>query len=175
MADSANPDQLSLVQGLFVQHLPALRGFVLSLVSDYSLVDDVVQETFLVVSAKAGEFQRGSNFRAWAWTIARYKVLQTLQKVPKAEQRLSDEVIESLCATEAAEEWPAEEQLHQLAECVRELAPKARQAVELRYQQAHKPPEIARLMGWTVDAVHVALSRARVALRDCVQRRTATN
>lgn len=172
MADSANPDQLSLVQGLFVQHLPALRGFVLSLVSDYSLVDDVVQETFLVVSAKAGQFQRGSNFRAWAWTIARYKVLQTLQKVPKAEQRLSDEVIESLCATDASEEWPAEDQLRQLAECVRELAPKARQAVELRYQQAHKPPEIARRMGWTVDAVHVALSRARVALRDCVQRRT---
>ena len=172
MADSPNPDQLSLVQGLFVQHLPALRGFVVSLVSDYSLVDDVVQETFLVVSAKAGQFQRGSNFRAWAWTIARYKVLQTLQKVPKAEQRLSDEVIESLCATEASEEWPAEDQLRQLAECVRELAPKARQAVELRYQQAHKPPEIARLMGWTVDAVHVALSRARVALRDCVQRRT---
>lgn len=172
MADSANPDQLALVQGLFVQHLPALRGFVLSLVSDYSLVDDVVQETFLVVSAKAGEFRRGSNFRAWAWTIARFKVLQTLQKVPKAEQRLSDEVIESLCATEAAEEWPAEEQLRQLAECVRELAPKARQAVELRYQQAHKPPEIARLMGWSVDAVHVALSRARVTLRVCVQRRT---
>lgn len=174
MADSHNPDQLSLVQGLFVQHLPALRGFVLSLVSDYSLVDDVVQETFLVVSAKAGEFQRGSNFRAWAWTIARFKVLQALQKIPKAEQRLSDEVIESLCATEASEEWPTEEQLRQLAECVRELAPKARQAVELRYQQAHKPPEIARLMGWTVDAVHVALSRARVVLRDCVQRRTAS-
>lgn len=167
-------DQLTHVQGLFVQHLPALRGFVLSLVTDYSLVDDVVQETFLTVSAKAGEFQRGSNFRAWTWTIARFKVLQALQKMPKAEQRLSDEVIESLCATEASEDWPAEEQLRRLAECVQELAPKARQAVELRYQQAHKPPEIARLMGWSVDAVHVALSRARVTLRNCVQRRTAS-
>lgn len=176
MASAANPDpdQLALVQGLFVQHLPALRGFVLSLVSDYSLVDDVVQETFLVVSAKAGEFQRGSNFRAWAWTIARFKVLQALQKIPKTEQRLSDEVIESLCATEASEDWPAEEQLRQLAACLGELAPKARLAVELRYQQAHKPPEIARRMGWTVDAVHVALSRARVVLRNCVQQRLAT-
>lgn len=174
MSVSATPEQLALVQGLFVQHLPALRGFVVSLVSDYSLVDDVVQETFLVVTAKAGEFRRGSNFRAWAWTIARFKVLQALQKIPKAEQRLSDEVIESLCATEAAEEWPAEDQLRHLAECVGQLAPKARQAVELRYQQAHKPPEIARRMGWTVDAVHVALSRARVVLRDCVQRRTVS-
>lgn len=172
-AADPNPDQLALVQGLFVQHLPALRGFVLSLVSDYSLVDDVVQETFLVVTAKAGDFQRGSNFRAWAWTIARYKVLQSLQKKPAAEQRLSDDVLEALCATDASEEWLTEEQLRQLAACLNELAPKARQAIELRYQQAHKPPEIARRMGWTVEAVHVALSRARVALRTCVQQRLA--
>jgi len=41
----------------------------------------------------------------------------------------------------------------------------------LRDQQAHRPPEIARIMGWTVEAVHVALSRARVFLRGCVTRR----
>ena len=173
MSSAVHPEQLAHVQGLFVQHLPALRGFVVSLVSDYSLVDDVVQETFLVVSTKAGDFKRGSNFRAWAWTIARYKVLQALQKKP-AEQRLSDAVLESLCATDAAEEWLAEEQLRQLATCLGELAPRARQAVELRYQQAHKPPEIARRMGWSVEAVHVALSRARVVLRNCVQQRLAT-
>src|SRR5215210_1323902 len=78
----ADPEQTALVQSLFVQHLPALRGFVLSLISDFSLVDDVVQETFLVVTAKAASFQRGTNFRAWAWTIARYKVLQTLKRTP---------------------------------------------------------------------------------------------
>ena len=56
------------------------------------------------------------------------------------------------------------------------LAPKAREAVELRYQQSHRPPEIASRLGWTVESVHVALSRARVFLRDCVtQRMTAAN
>lgn len=174
MPNTSNSESLALVQGLFVQHLPALRGFVLSLVSDFALVDDVVQETFLVVTAKAGEFERGTNFRAWVWTIARFKALQTLQKLPDPEQRLSDEVLESLCSHDTSEQWHTEEQLRHLACCLDQLAPKARLAVELRYQQAHKPPEIARRMGWTVEAVHVALSRARVALRECVTHRMTT-
>jgi RNA polymerase sigma-70 factor (ECF subfamily) len=170
---AANGEQLRLVQSLFIQHMPALRGFVLSLVSNFDLVDDVIQETFLTVNAKAGEFQRGTNFRAWVWTIARFKVLQALESQASQTERLSPVVIDALCAHETAEEWHTEEQLRHLVRCFDTLAPKARRAVELRYQQAHRPPEIARLMGWTVDAVHVALSRARVVLRDCVARHMA--
>ena len=173
----ADPEQTAFVQSLFVQHLPALRGFVLSLISDFSLVDDVVQETFLVITAKAGNFQRGTNFRAWAWTIARYKVLQTLEKNAPPPERFAPELLEALAAHETAETWFSEEQLQHLAKCMETLAPKAREVVELRYQQAHRPPEIANRLGWTVDSVHVALSRARVFLRDCVTHRmsSATN
>ena len=169
----ATPEQTALVQSLFVQHLPALRGFVLSLVSDFSLVDDVVQETFLVVTAKAANFQRGTNFRAWAWTIARYKVLQTLEKNAPPADRFAPEILEALAAQETAETWFSDEQIQHLAKCMESLAPKAREAVELRYQQAHRPPEIASRLGWTVESVHVALSRARVFLRDCVTQRMA--
>lgn len=162
------------VQSLYVQHIPALRGFVLSLVSDFSLVDDVVQETFLTVSQKADDFVPGTNFRAWVWTIARFKVLQTLEKSRTAKNRMCPEVIEALCAHEDAETgWVEERQLNLLASCVESLAPRAKEAVTLRYEQAHKPPEIARMMGWSVDAVNVALSRARLALRKCVEQQLA--
>src|SRR5688572_1135426 len=118
MANSDSLEQTTLVQSLFVENLPALRGFVLSLVSDFSLVDDVVQETFLVVTAKASDFKRGSNFRAWAWTIARYKVLQTLEKKSRESQRLSPDVIEALCAHESSETNRAEESLVHLKACL---------------------------------------------------------
>lgn len=171
---AANSEHLTLVQSLFVQHMPALRGFVLSLVGDFNLVDDVIQETFLTVNAKAGEFQSGTNFRAWAWTIARFKVLQMLEsQAPRLEQHLSPDVIDALCAHESAEEWFTENQIRYLVRCFDHLAPKARRSIELRYLHALRPPEIARLMGWTVEAVHVALSRARVVLRDCVTRHIA--
>src|SRR5438874_10104885 len=98
MSSPATPEQTALVQGLFVQHLPALRGFLLSIVSDFSLVDDVVQEAFLVVTAKAGDFERGTNFRAWAWTIARYKALQALEKMVPVHSRFAEDVIDALCS-----------------------------------------------------------------------------
>lgn len=169
-----NSEHLIYVQGLFLQHLPALRGFLLSLVSDFSLVDDIVQESFLTVTAKASAYQKGSNFRAWAWTIARFKALQAIEKALPVEERFAADVVDALCAHQSAETWFAEEQLQHLAFCLKSLAPKALEVVELRYQQAHRPQEIARRMGWSVDSVHVALSRARVLLRDCITDRMAS-
>jgi len=144
---------------------------VLSIVGDFSLVDDIVQETFLTVNRKASDFRRGTNFLAWAWTIARFKALQALDQRAEAHRRLSAAVIEALAAHDAAEEWHDETQMTHLADCIKNLAPKARQAIELRYHQAHRPPEIARLMGWGEEAVHVALSRARIVLRECLKKR----
>ena len=58
-----------------------------------------------------------------------------------------------------------------LEECKDGLAPKARRVIALRYEESHRPPEIAERLGWTVNAVNVALARARKALRECVDRK----
>jgi RNA polymerase sigma-70 factor (ECF subfamily) len=60
-----------------------------------------------------------------------------------------------------------------LEHCVSQLAPQAKRAMELRYQKGHKAGEVARIMGWTAEALYVALSRARSTLRVCVERQTA--
>jgi RNA polymerase sigma-70 factor, ECF subfamily len=170
---STPSDQVTYVQGLFVQHMAAVRGFVVSLVSDFTLADDVMQETFLIITQKAAEFERGTNFRAWAMKIARYKTLQLLEQARPLATRLVPDVIAALAAHEDAEDWQLEHQLAKLRLCLDGLAPRAREIVNLRYQQAHRPPEIARLVGWSVDAVHVALSKARVTLRDCIAKKLA--
>ena len=56
-----------------------------------------------------------------------------------------------------------------LAGCVAKLAEAARRAVVLRYSENLGPTEIAQRMGWSVNALNVALSRARTALRRCVE------
>lgn len=169
--DTSPEQHLQQVQALFIQHTPALRGFVLALMPDFGRVDDVLQETFLLVNRKAGEFKLGSNFLGWACTIARFKVLEIIRRETKRQQYLSEEVIESLCACEPETDRSPDERLRYLDECLDQLAPQARRAVELMYQQAHKPAEIARLLGWNPESVYVALSRARIILRDCVRRK----
>jgi RNA polymerase sigma-70 factor (ECF subfamily) len=131
-------------------------------------VDDIVQETFVTATAKAADFVEGTNFKAWMFAIARYKVLEALRDPSCARLALSAEVIEALSAEDSSDIWE-EEQLQALTGCLDRLAPKARRAIQLRYQQANRPPEIARLTGWSLNAVNVALARAREALRTCIE------
>jgi RNA polymerase sigma-70 factor (ECF subfamily) len=163
--------KIALVQQLFVQNLVPLRGMLAALVRDRHRVDDLVQETFLTVTAKAAVFREGTSFRGWCFTIARYKVLESFRARPSGEA-LSPEVLEALTAVEPVLP-PNEERMQHLTICMEKLAPQARRAIELRYQQSHTPPEIAHVMGWTTGAVKVALSRARIVLRECVERQLA--
>ena len=171
--DNKSPDtHRDAVHALFIRHSPELRGFILALLPDMSRVDDVFQETFLTVSRKAADFELGTNFLAWACTIARFKIKEALRLQPARVQPLSDEVLDALCASEPLPE-PDEERLQALTNCLRELPAHTRRAFELRYHQAHQPPEIARRLGWSIGSVYVVLSRARTVLRACVDRRLA--
>jgi len=161
------------VQALFVQHQPMVRGMILALLPDFDAVDDIVQETFLAATRKAGDFEIGTNFVAWVCTIARYKVLETLRKRRRNFETLSDEVIEAVCAAAPHDERSDHlaGRLDVLNDCVKQLSGHARHALELRYQQAHRLPEVAERMGWTVDSTKVMLSRVRANLRECIQRK----
>ena len=64
------------VQQLFVTGQGNLLAFILSLHPGMAEAEDILQETFLVVSRKADTFAEGTNFLAWACTIARFKVLE---------------------------------------------------------------------------------------------------
>jgi len=161
--------QRDYVSALFVKNSPQIRGFILSLIPNMELADDVLQETFLTVSAKADDFARGSNFVAWACRVAQFKVLEESRRNRRLGGILSPEVIEAICATDSGNEKDnSEAQLKALKLCLDRLAPHTRQAFELRYQNAHKISEIAEILGWTVDSVCVILSRGRRALKSCI-------
>ncbi len=157
------------VHALFIRHSPEVRGFILALLPDMSRVDDVFQETFMTVSRKSADFKIGTNFLAWVCSIARYKVKEALRLQSGRMQALTDEVIEALCAAAPPAE-AEDDQLKALTKCLHELPIHAKRAVELRYQHAHKPPEIARLLGWSTASAYVVLSRARTMLRECVEK-----
>lgn len=172
MTPAISIDRTALVQRLFVQHSAAVRGFIVALSPDLAMADDVFQETFLTITAKAGVFDMNRDFLAWACGVARLKLMEAGRRAAKQWRPLSDEVLDALSASAPPAE-PEDARLRFLADCTQKLAPQSRRIVELCYQQGHKPAEIARRIEWTVEAVYVALSRARAALRQCVDRKVA--
>jgi RNA polymerase sigma-70 factor (ECF subfamily) len=98
------------------------------------------------------------------------KVKEAGRRAAKQWRPLSDEVLDALAAAEP-DRAGDDDRLPLLADCVGRLSPQGKRVIELRYQQSHKPEEIARLMQWGVESVYVALSRARSALRQCIDKK----
>lgn len=90
---------------LFLKYERNLRAFVTSLLPNWEGVDEVMQETSLVMWKKFDQFDDhgdSSSFLGWGFTIARFEVLKFRRK--KATDRLvfSEDVMELLL--EEAEE-----------------------------------------------------------------------
>lgn len=163
------------IQALFLAHMDVVRSSILALCPGFDMAEDILQETFLTVTRKAAEFRPGTNFTAWACTIARLKVLETRYQKRRNGPVFSPELIAALCATHTDElEDAGEHKFNALSECLNKLTPKARHIVNLRYQKSHTLPGISETIGWTTEAVQVALSRARTALRKCIEQRLVT-
>src|SRR5262245_61669721 len=173
-AADTDPRIVEEVQRLFLRHSGLLRGFILGLLPDHNRAEDVFQEVFLTITRKAQDFRPGTNFPAWARSIARLKVLEQLRASRGAPHLLDPEALDAVLqvADCVGEAWT--EPRDALKRCLEQLAPRARQILELRYSEEFLPPPvIARRVSWTVNAVNVALSRARRFLQECTRRRLA--
>jgi RNA polymerase sigma-70 factor (ECF subfamily) len=77
-----NPTEL--VQALFIKHEGVIRAFERGLAPSFDKADDIIQETFVTVSRKARSFEAGTDFVAWACSIARFKALESYRQRKRA-------------------------------------------------------------------------------------------
>jgi RNA polymerase sigma-70 factor (ECF subfamily) len=169
-----SPEEHTLqVQSLYVRHQPAILAYVLSMEPGFSDAQDIVQEVFLTLTRKARSWTPGTDFMAWACTVARYHTLHLQRTRSRRVARLDDDVVEMLYSANSLEEATFQRRLAALQACMAKLAPRGHQLVMLRYHHGQMPEEIAETVGWSVNAVRVALSRARQTLRQCLERRLA--
>jgi RNA polymerase sigma-70 factor (ECF subfamily) len=165
-SENAMHDSTGEVQLLFVRHEGAIRAFVRALQPSLADADDVLQETFLTVSRKASTYAPGTNFLAWACSIARLKVLENLRQRNRATM-LSEAAIVALTEDAPASEVTARREAA-LARCLEKVAPKARDLLWRRYSSRQSSDEMATALGMTPTAVRLAMFKARGFLRDCI-------
>lgn len=163
-------DHTLQVQRLFIEHQQVILYYVLSIEPNLGDAQDIVQETFLTVTRKAATYAPGTNFPAWACTVARYQALQFQRSRARAAARLDDDVMNMLYGGEETAPELLEPRTQALKDCLGKLSPKAGELIRRRYHLGEMPEDIAQSVGWTPNSVRVALTRARHALRDCVDR-----
>ncbi len=151
-----------------------LATYVYSLVSSTADADDILQECKVTMWKKFGQFTPGTNFRAWARTIALHQILnhrRSEQRRPVA--ALDREFIEAIAAEIDRRSDQLDEQADVLRTCLRKLPAAHRAIVVARYYEGCDIDEIAAKTDRSAEAVYRLLSRIRKALGECVNQHAA--
>ena len=161
---------------LFLQHQVMLSGFLYSLVQDWEIVEEALQESAVFICSRWQDFTPGTNFGAWARSIARMRCREVLQRKRRAVGALVD--LDTLADPISAEEWEAYSEItprhkEALTQCLQSLPTQHRKVVELHYLEQQPCERIATKLQRSVEAIYMTLSRIRKRLRQCVEQRLA--
>lgn len=164
-------DQGEAFLRLMAEHERWLAAYVYSLLPGAAEADDILQEAKIVMWKQFGRFEAGTNFRAWARTIALHQVLN----YRRAEKRrpystLDREFIEAIAAEIDRRPEKLDLQSEALKHCLRKLPEAHRAIVVWRYYEDCGVEEIAAKSDRSVEAVYRLLSRIRKALAECLSR-----
>ena len=161
---------------LLTSHQSALRVMILSMMPGQPGVSDVLQEINLVLWEKMEKFESGTNFRAWAFTIARYKILEHLRKLKKDRFLIFDDELCYQLAEDSACGSEESDAMHDALEtCMSKVRLKDAQLIRHRYSSDGNLKEYADANNESVGALRVTLHRLRTTLRRCMVLRLNLN
>lgn len=169
-APTVEEEYLRLLQA----HQNQILSFIFCQVHHVADAKDIFQQTAIVLWEKFAQFEPGSNFLAWAKTVAGNKTLAFLRDRRRSRMRFSEAFVEQLAERPLWSSEATERKLHALSECTQKLG--ANDQVLLREcygQAASKIQSAAAKLGRTAESVYVSLSRIRRNLADCIQRSIA--
>jgi RNA polymerase sigma-70 factor (ECF subfamily) len=155
---------------LYVRHEAAVFSFVLTMVRHTADAEDVVQRASMTMWRCFGKFEPGTNFRAWAFQIAKNEALNHLSRIKRDRHVFSEQLLAMLAeqAEERADDLDARRRA--LDFCVEKLPAEARGIVEGCYASGSTIRSFAEQAGETANKIYKRLNRVRAGLQKCVER-----
>lgn len=155
---------------LFVRHERELRALARTLLPTWEAVDDVLQESSVVMWKKLDQLTDESGFLPWAKVIVRFEALRARRRVARDRLVLSDETV-ALLAKQAEE---APDQLHHherdaLGRCLGRLSDEHRRLVLMPYVDNGGLLRVAEQTGRSPNSLYKLLGRLREKLKRCVE------
>ena len=155
---------------LYSKSQARLYSFILMLVRSNHDADEIFQETSALLWEKFDDYQEGTNFGAWAVTIAKFQTYDYLRKSKKHRHRLSFEMLQSISDIAEPEASNVDRRLKVLRDCLYKLDRMNRSLLSLRYQQNVPVKEIAQRKGVSTGVMYRRLTKVFDVLRRCINR-----
>jgi RNA polymerase sigma-70 factor, ECF subfamily len=161
-------DRLAM-QVLFARHHVRVYRFVLRLVSNPTLAEDLISEVFLDVWRQAGKFEARSAASTWLLAIARFKALSALRRKP--EEELDDEAAGAIedPADDPEVSVQKKDKGEILRKCLTALSPDHREIIDLVYYHEKSVEEVAAIVGIPEATVKTRMFYARKKMSELLK------
>ena len=164
----ATGDRLAM-QVLFARHHVRVYRFVLRLVRDELVAEDLISEVFLDVWRQAGRFEGRSQVSTWLLAIARFKALSALRRRP--DEELDDETAEAIEDPSDDPEVVLDKKDKSAAirKCLEKLSAEHREIIDLVYYHEKSVEEVAQIVGIPENTVKTRMFYARKRLAELLK------
>jgi RNA polymerase sigma factor (sigma-70 family) len=160
---------LGAFEWLFRQHQGDVHRWILRIVRDPAIAEDLTVETFWRIHKSHARFDPARSFEAWARRIATNAALDHLRSKPR-ETEMRDEVLDGLAQAPQLDPGISQELRRKTAEAFERLPPKLRIAAALALIEEQPYAEIAEALGISTGAVKLRVFRALRRLRKTLRR-----
>ncbi len=164
----AGCDKLAM-QALYARHHVRVFRFVLGLVHDEGMAEDLISEVFLDVWRQADRFEGRSAVSTWLMSIARFKALSARRRRRDAEL---DDKIEATIADPADDPAATLEKKNQselLRHALTKLSAEHREIIDLVYYHEQSVDEAAQVLGIRAATVKTRMFYARKKLAEWIK------
>jgi RNA polymerase sigma-70 factor (ECF subfamily) len=159
------------MEALFARYRVRIFKFVLRMVRNEAIAEELNSDVFLDVWRQAGTFEGRSAVSTWIFSIARFKALNMLQRRP--EEELDDERASAIedDADDPETALAKKDKAAVLRQCLDELSAEHREIVNLVYYQHKSVEEVSGIVGIPEATVKTRMFYARKKLSELLTER----
>jgi RNA polymerase sigma-70 factor, ECF subfamily len=150
----------------FGEYGESILTYILLMMRDYQLAEDLTQETFIKAYRHQQQFKQKSSVKTWLFSIAHNVTKDYFRKKHPLQHYLG-------LTMEEEDSRPIPEQIvamnfqtEQLYRAIQQLKPSYRHVIILRKLKEFSTAETAHILSWSESKVKMTLKRALVELKN---------
>jgi RNA polymerase sigma-70 factor, ECF subfamily len=146
---------------LYARHNVRVYRFILRIIGDTSVAEDLVSQVFLDVWRTAGQFEGRSQVSTWMLAIARFKALTALRN--RRHEDIDQEEVLQIADTGDTPETAMDRSQTALTlrEAISQLSPAHREIIDLVYYHEKSVEEVGQIIGIPQATVKTRMFYAR--------------
>ena len=147
-----------------------INSYIFCMVHNEADADDIMQETTALMWDKFDQFKTGTNFVAWALTIAKYKILSYQRDKSRNRIQFDDRVVELIEQAAKSKQLSdnTSEKISLLKTCIEKLPEKEHQIISLKFSNSFSNKKLSERVGVSVPTIYRHLARVYANLLNCI-------